>query len=98
MLNNGLKASRELQNRGDFCSKKSPNTKVTISGLIVRKGLNLKSKIKSVNKLLKSTCVANNWPFIENSNLDESCLNLKGLHLNGKERAIFSSSNISNYI
>ena len=40
-------------------TKKSPNTKLTISGLIVRKGLNLESKIKSVNKLLKSTCVAN---------------------------------------
>ena len=78
-------------------TKKSPNTKVTISGLIVRKGLNLKSKIKSVNKLLKSTCMANNWPFLDNSNLDESCLNLKGLHLNRKGTS-YLSSNFSNYI
>ncbi len=78
-------------------TKKSPNTKLTISGLIVRKGLDLKSKMKSVNKLLKSTCVANNWPFIENSNLDESCLYLKGLHLNRKGTS-YLSSNFSNCI
>ena len=71
--------------------KKLPNTKVTISGLIVRIGLNFKSMIKSVNKLLKSTCRT------ENLHLDKSYLNLKVLHLNWKGTS-YLSSNFSNYI
>ena len=78
-------------------NEKSPNTKVTVSGLIIRKGFNLKSKIKSINNLLKLTCEANNWPFIDISNLDESCLNPRGLHLNRKGSS-YLRSNFSNYI
>ena len=78
-------------------NEKSPNTKVTVSGLIIRKGFNLNSKIKSINNLLKLTCEANNWSFIDNSNLDESCLNAGGLHLNRKGSS-YLRSNFSNYI
>lgn len=39
-------------------NERSPNTKVTLSGLIIRRGFNLKSKIKSINNILKLKCEA----------------------------------------
>lgn len=86
-----------ISNLASMIIKKSPSTKVAISSLIVRRDRNLSMKIKSVNKLLLSTCAANNWQFINNANLDESCLNQRGLHLNRKGSGILSR-NFSNII
>ena len=66
-----------------FIERESPSTKLTVSSLIARKD-NLDRKVKNVNKTLRSFCNSNGWTFISNENIDASCINKGGLHLNRK--------------
>ena len=45
-------------------------------------------KIIAVNRAIKQICRRNQWTFIDNDNMDRSCLWRDGLHLNqiGKQR------------
>ena len=66
-----------------FIERESPLTKLAVSSLIVRKD-DLDRKVKNVNKTLRSFCNSNGWTFISNENIDASCINKGGLHLNRK--------------
>ena len=66
-----------------FIARESPSTKLAVSSLIVRKD-DLDGKVKNVNKTLRSFCNSNGWTFISNENIDASCINKGGLHLNRK--------------
>ena len=45
---------------------------------------NIQNKIKTVNDILKWVTSQNKWTYIDNTNLDYTCLNRGGLHLNRK--------------
>ena len=83
---------------GDMISEASSETKVTISNIITRSdNVNLNQKIDECNVEIASLVSQKGWSLIDNSNLDSSCLNGSGLHLNKK--GIFSlSSNIIKHI
>ena len=69
----------------------SPNTNIAISELAPRKdSRELNASVKSVNKLLRSSCTTRNWAYLEHK-LDEECLNSKGLHLNKKGTALLAT-------
>ena len=76
----------------------SPSTKVTISSILPRTDkTGLSDKISLINKRLKSFCEQNNLDQLEHRAIDLTCLNGRGLHLNGKETSFLARS-ITNYI
>ena len=83
---------------GDIISDASSETKVTISNIITRSdNVNLNQKIDECNVEIASLVSQKGWSLIDNSNLDSTCLNGSGLHLNKK--GIFSlASNIVKHI
>ena len=81
-----------------FIEKESPQTKVTISSLITRKDSEaFKPKIEETNKILKSFATQRSWNFIDHKNINDSCLNNGGLHLNKKGHG-FLIKNMINYL
>jgi hypothetical protein len=62
--------------------------KIALSGVVHRKDMKLHEKTMSINRAMKDICLKNKWCFIDNDNVDESCLWKDGLHLNdiGKKR------------
>ena len=61
----------------------SPGTAVGISAILVRNDNNdLAVKAIQTNNILKGYCSRNRIPFLSNSNMNASHLNMRGLHLN----------------
>ena len=78
--------------------KDSGNTEIVISSLIVRiGGPELAKKVKQTNIVLKSNCISNHLTFLDNSNINRSHLNYRGLHLN-REGSVLLQNNITNIL
>ena len=87
-----------ILNLGNQIKDHLPQTKVSISSIIVRKDKAIvQNKIKNVNDILKRVSDQNNWTYIDNINIDHACLNRGGLHLNRNGSATLSR-NFSNYL
>ena len=65
-----------------------PYSKIRLSGLTVRHDIDVSKKIVDVNKGLGLICAKLNISFIDNSTIDDTCLNRSRLHLNEKGSAI----------
>ena len=75
----------------DEIKQEDPSVRIAISSL-TRRAKNPSFYVsKAVNSSLKSCCEGRNWDFISHYNIDDSCLNKEGLHLN-------LASNFRNYI
>lgn len=70
--------------------KKYPNAKISISSLTVRRDIEVTEKTIAVNSNLKLVANKNNFYFIDNSIIDNSCLNGSELHLNAKGSALLA--------
>ena len=78
--------------------KKSPNTVISFSNIIVRKDRrNLEKKRSDTNARLKNYCSQKNIDLINNDNLKENHLGIKKLHLNRKGNTLFAK-NLLNFI
>ena len=78
--------------------KTSPNTKVTISELIIRTDdETLNDKIKHINTLLRQNCAADNI-LLEHSDINNDCLIQSGVHLNKKGISLFALSVIKGLV
>ena len=67
--------------------------KVQLLLLIVRKDkASVQNKINKVNVILKRMCKQNNWTYIDHSNIDYTCLNRRGLHLNWNGSTLISKN------
>ena len=71
--------------------KDSP-VKIVFSSIINREDEDLKDKINSVNNILKNYCNSADMEFLDNSNIDGSCLNRGKLHLNRKGTAALAKN------
>ena len=90
---NPRKVAEKIVDLGYLAETDSPNTKVTISSLLTRSDdLSLASKIKEVNKILKSFANQNEWDVISHSNFTTEDLNSSGLHLNFSSTKVFASN------
>jgi hypothetical protein len=69
-----------------------PGSKIGISSITVRHDADLTDRISTVNKQLQELCVKNGFDFINNSNVDNTCLNGSQLHLNAKESAFVATN------
>jgi hypothetical protein len=56
-------------------NKKFPNSRIGISSITLRRDLNLEEQVAKVNDGLQVFCMKNEFNFIDNRNLDSSCLN-----------------------
>ena len=66
---------------------KGNSIKIAFSNIINREDEDFKDKINDVNNKLKNYCNSASMDFIDNSNIDGSCLNRGKLHLNRKGTA-----------
>ena len=77
--------------------RRSPNTRIAISSIIVRKDRASFGKQYAVlNNDLKTFADDNLLDFISNDNLDDTCLGVKRVHLNKKGNSFFAR-NLINY-
>ena len=74
--------SDNIKNLCIAIQNKFPDAKIGVSGLVIRKDIDVPAKISETNDLLKVMCKQRGH--INNSNLDGSCLNGSNLHLNPK--------------
>ena len=102
---NDLKSStspREVAEKiVDFGNKvsRSPDTQLTISSLTTRLDEDsLTKKVTDCNKVLRTFCNQNGWGFVQHSNIDESCLNNRKLHLINKKGIAVLASNLVNIL
>ena len=71
--------------------------KICFSSIIFRDDQNFHEDIKKINSKLKSFCEGKGLYFLDNENIDGSCLNRGRLHLNRKGTSMMKK-NISNFI
>ena len=87
--NNCIKNMRSL---ALSIKERFPDSKIGISSIIVRYDADLNDRISRVNKQLQELCVKNGFDFINNSNMDNTCLNGSQLHLNAKGSAFLATN------
>ena len=69
-----------------------PSTRLAISPLLPRSdNLELNDKIKEANKILKSFCSSRGLTLLRVTNIDLTCLNRRGVHLNRKGSSLLSN-------
>ena len=96
--NNLKDADMEPQNLAEGISSlalqiitNSPSMKISVSSSITLQDNSSRiNKINETNNRLKAICISYNWCFIDNGNVDTSCLNRRGLHLNRKGSSLLS--------
>ena len=75
----------------------TPETEITFSGLIIRNDRpTLIEKVKTLNEKLRNYCEQQSIGLMDNSNIDETCLGMKKLHLNKKGNGVIAR-NFLNY-
>ncbi len=80
--------STSIQN---LTTKPNNETPILIIGDSIIKNIDPR-KISRVNKQLQELCVKNGFDFINNSNMDNTCLNGSQLHLNAKGSSFFATN------
>ena len=70
--------------------KRFNGIRIGISSLIMREDIDITSKIKETNELLKDLCLKEGYTYIENMNIDATCLNGSKLYLNSKGSALLA--------
>ena len=76
---------------------KFPNSRIAVAALTHREDLDFSAKLHDVNENLKSLSESNNFKFIDNSIIDNSCLNSSKLHLNSKGSSLLAVKFINCY-
>ena len=97
-LKKEIKTVDNIKQICDYTSSKSPNTEITLSLITLRKDDHkLSEAVKLANERLKKFANKNKLPFIDNINIDESCLSKGKLHLNRKGKSVLAN-NFKRYI
>ena len=77
----GGKTKEKLQETIDYVHEHGPETDIAISLCTLRKDKpGLQKKVSSRNNIIKEVCKKNKLKWIDNSNLDETCIGIKKLH------------------
>jgi hypothetical protein len=83
--------AKKLENLVIKTKAKFPNSKVGFSGITLRQDIEAATNIQEVNKKLKEISTKHNVAFINNSSIDNTCLNGSNLHLNSKDSAFLAT-------
>ena len=94
-INTLKKLKKLLKETEGYDTHKKPQ--VVISGLIKRYDQDFNEDIKSINEKIQSLCTSKGLSFIDNSNIDKSCLNRRKLHLN-RRGSSFLANNFKKFV
>ena len=89
---NTLKQIKKLVNFIKEVDSETKETKIAISGIINRTDNDYRDAIRKINDSLRTYCQNHNHIFIDNENVDETCLNRSNLHLNKKGNSYFANN------
>ena len=89
-INTLKKLKTSLKEIEGYDTHKKPQ--VVISGLIKRYDQDFNEDIKSINKNIQSLYTSKVLSFIDNSNIDKSCLNRSNLHLNRRGSSFLANT------
>ena len=81
-----------IENLANCAEQIFPNSLIGLSSITVRNDINVNTKVKEVNKELEKLCEKKGFKFIDNKNIDNSCLNGSNLHLNSKGSAFLATN------
>ena len=98
-LTNGVNTMKEIRKIVKCVRDLDKDKEVNngFSSVISRSYRNLSQEIRDLNLKLKRYCEVNNFLFVDNVNIEESCLNNSKLHLNHKGTHILCQ-NVKNCI
>ena len=92
-MNSNIDTLNNLQTIVARVKKKSAQTKIIISSIIIRQDQpNVERKINEMNKDLKVFCEENLIEFLSHENIDSSCLGKGKLHPNKKGKAYLAKN------
>jgi hypothetical protein len=91
-LDNPSVCIKKIESLAININKKFPNSTICISSITLRRDLNLGEQVAKVNDGLQVFYTKNEFKFIDNRNLDSSCLNGSLLHLNAKGSAYLAAN------
>ena len=83
--------AKHLEELGSSLEKRE-NCKVIISSIIAREDADYDAKLIAANAEIRTVCRNNKWVYVDNENIDSSCLNTSGLHLNTKGDSMLASN------
>ena len=76
---------------------KEEKISISFSSIIERNDIDLEKDFNLINEKIKSYCSGKGFSFIDNSNIDRSCLSWDKLHLNSKGTA-YLANNFKKYV
>ena len=82
--------AKYLEELGYSLEKREENCKVIISSIIAREDADYDAKMIAANAELRKVCRKNKWVYVDNENIDSSCSNISGLHLNTKGHSMLA--------
>lgn len=89
-LESAKQCAQKIEKLATRVKDQFPNSKIGLSGLTVRHDIELTEEIQEVNNELERVCTKLDIAFVDNSTLDDTCLNGSKLHLNAKGSAILA--------
>ena len=84
--------TENLEKLGSCLEKKTEKGQIIISLIITREDKNLEGIIKEANNEIKGLCERRKWTYIDNTNIDSTCLNGSRIHLNKKGNALLATN------
>ena len=94
---NDVKTVEKMKKLVEEIEKNNGSTEIVISGLIKRFDRNAIDDIERINEKLKRWCIGKGLTFIDNNNINESCLNRGKLHLN-RRGSSYLANNFKKFI
>ena len=89
-METAAECTQKIEKLATKVKKLFPHSKIGLSGMTVRHDIPMLEKIKEVNKEIGHICTKLDISFIDNSTIDDSCLNNSKLHLKAKDSAILA--------
>ena len=96
-LTQGIDTIENMKSIIEETRQESPDTEIVLSTVIIRKdkqALDKKLNVKELNTKIKNLAKELNVQVIDNSNVDESCLSRKQLHLNRRGDSVLANNYI----
>ena len=94
---NDVKTVEKMKKLVEEIEKNNGSTEIVISGLIKRFDRNAIDDIERINEKIKRWCLGKGLTFIDNNNINESCLNRGKLHLN-RRGSSYLANNFKKFI
>ena len=84
-----------IEELANCVKQKFPSSQIGQSSITNRNDIEISTKIMDVNKKIEEFCDKRGFEFIDNQNIDNSCLNGSNIHLNSKGSAYLTVNLLS---